>query len=78
MDFINGKVVTWEDELEETTSVRFVGTGIKDSIRNYEGLSKDVSNLPIADELATGSSFLALDTAEVYKYEETTKRWYQL
>lgn len=40
MDVINGKTVSWEDELETTTSIRFVGTGAKDGIRNYEGLSK--------------------------------------
>lgn len=78
MDIINGKSVSWEDELEATTSIRFVGTGAKDSIRNYEGLSKDFAKLPKEPELATGSSFLALDTTEVYHYEETTKTWYQL
>lgn len=78
MDVINGKTVSWEDELEATTSIRFVGTGAKDSIRNYEGLSKDVAKLPKEDGLATGSSFLALDTAEVYKYEQTTKTWFLL
>lgn len=78
MDIINGKSVSWEDELEATTSIRFVGTGAKDSIRNYEGLFKDIAKLPKADELATGSSFLALDTAEVYKYEQTTKTWFLL
>ncbi len=47
-------------------------------IRSYEGLSTDVDKLPKYDNLATGSSFLALDNGDFYKYERTTKTWYKL
>lgn len=49
------------------------------NIRNYEGLSADVSKLPKYETgLGTGSSALCLDTGDFYKYESTTKTWYQL
>ena len=49
------------------------------NIRNYEGLSVDVSKLPKYETgLGTGSSALCLDTGDFYKYEQSTKTWYQL
>ena len=47
-------------------------------IRNYEGLSADVSKLPKYADLSTGSSFLACDNGDFYKYEATTKTWYKV
>ena len=49
------------------------------NIRNYEGLSADVSKLPKYETgLGTGSSALCLDTGDFYKYEKTTKTWYKI
>lgn len=56
----------------------FVATSYKKGIRNYEGLSKDVSKLPKYKDLETGSSAFCLDTGELYKYEKTTQTWYKL
>lgn len=48
-------------------------------IRNYEGLSADVSKLPKYETgLGTGSSALCLDTGDFYKYEQSTQTWYQI
>ena len=59
------------------TSVDKNGDGVL-NIRNYEGLSADVSKLPKYDNLGTGSSALCLDTGDFYKYETSTKTWYQI
>lgn len=49
------------------------------NIRNYEGLSADVSKLPKYEiGLDTGSSALCLDNGDFYKYEKTTKTWYKI
>lgn len=48
------------------------------NIRNYEGLSTDVSKLPKYTNLGTGSSALCLDTGDFYKYEKSTNKWYQI
>ena len=56
----------------------FVATSVDGFIRNYEGLSKDVSKLPKYDDLQTGSSAFCVDTGDLYKYEKTTKTWYKL
>lgn len=55
-----------------------VCTSQNGSIRNYEGLAADADKLPTYDDLATGSSFFAVDTGDLYKYEKTTKTWYKL
>lgn len=46
-------------------------------VRNYQGLSIDEDKLPHYDDLATGSSFLAVDTMKVYFYEKTSDKWYK-
>lgn len=56
----------------------FVATSVSGQIRNYEGLSSDVSKLPKYDNLETGSSAFCVDTGDLYKYEKTTKTWYKL
>lgn len=50
------------------------------NIRNYEGLSSDVSKLPKYNNngLGTGSSALCLDTGDFYKYEKSTNTWYKI
>lgn len=56
----------------------FVVTSVDGEIQNYEGLSKDIGKLPKSEELATGISALCLDTGQLFKYEKTTKTWYEL
>lgn len=56
----------------------FVATSVDGNIRNYEGLSADISKLPKYDDLPTGSSAFCVDTGDLYKYEKTTKKWYKL
>lgn len=63
---------------EEFGSIKLVSTEANEQVRHYEGLSKDFGQLKKYDELDTGSSFLAIDTGDYYKYEETTKTWYKL
>lgn len=48
------------------------------NIRNYEGLSADVSKLPKYENLGTGSSAFCSDTGDFYKYEKSTKTWYKI
>lgn len=50
-----------------------VCTSAQGNIRSYEGLAKDVGKLPTY--VATGSSFLASDTGDYYKFEESTATW---
>lgn len=74
--YFDGK---YYDSAEEVPDLgTFVATSVSGKIRNYEGLSKDVGKLPNYDDLGTGSSAFCLDTGELYKYEKTTKTWYQL
>lgn len=56
----------------------FSATSVDGKIRNYEGLSADVGNLPKYKDLETGSSAFCVDTGELYKYEKTTQTWYKL
>lgn len=56
----------------------FVALPGSDKIRNYEGMSADVGKLPRYEDLETGSSALCVDTGQLYKYEKTTKTWYEL
>lgn len=56
----------------------FVVTSVDGEIQNYEGLSRDIGKLPKNEDLATGSSALCLDTGQLFKYEKTTKTWYEL
>mgnify|MGYP000853662291 FL=1 len=51
-------------------------TKFSGNIRNYEGLQKDLPKLPTY--VATGSSCLMVDTGRFYKFEKTTKTWYEL
>lgn len=44
--------------------------------RDYEGLAKDFSKLPTY--CGSGSTFMALDTGEIYDYHAPTKKWYLL
>lgn len=55
---------------------RWVCTDARGMVRDYEGLSKDVSKLPHYVE--SGSSALCLDTSELYEYHKPTDTWYKL
>lgn len=48
----------------------------KGKIRNYEGLLSDLGKLPLY--VATGSSFLASDTGDNYKFESSTQTWHRV
>lgn len=73
---IDGQFYKQGDEIWDLGS--FVSTSVSGQIRNYEGLSSDVSKLPKYDDLQTGSSAFCIDTGDLYKYEKTTKTWYKL
>lgn len=73
---IDGQFYKQGDEIWDLGS--FVATSVSGQIRNYEGLSSDVSKLPKYDDLQTGSSAFCVDTGDLYKYEKTTKTWYKL
>lgn len=73
---IDGQFYKQGDEIWDLGS--FVATSVSGQIRNYEGLSSDVSKLPKYDDLQTGSSAFCIDTGDLYKYEKTTKTWYKL
>lgn len=55
----------------------FVATSVSGNIRNYEGLSGDIAKLPKYNDLSTGSSAFCVDTGQLFKYEATTKTWYE-
>lgn len=55
----------------------FMATSVDGGIRGYEGLSKDIYKLPKYDDLWTGSSAFCVDTGQLFKYESTTKTWYE-
>lgn len=73
---IDGQFYKQGDEIWDLGS--FVATSVSGQIRNYEGLSSDVSKFPKYDDLQTGSSAFCVDTGDLYKYEKTTKTWYKL
>lgn len=73
---IDGQFYKQGDEIWDLGS--FVATSVSGQIRNYEGLSSDVSKLPKYNDLQTGSSAFCIDTGDLYKYEKTTKTWYKL
>lgn len=76
MIFQDGIYYTSQSQVPDLGSI--VAVNYKGMLREYEGLSADVDKLPKYDTLETGSSFFAIDTAEVYKYEATTKTWYKI
>lgn len=81
MNIANGKVVFDGHSYSEGETIpdlgSFVATSVDGKIRNYEGLAKDVSKLPKYDDLGTGSSAFCVDTGQLFKYEKTTKTWYE-
>lgn len=53
-----------------------VCTSATGNIRNYEGNSPDVDKLPLYVE--TGSSFLAIDTGDYYKFDQNAQVWHKI
>lgn len=53
----------------------FNAVSVSGSVRNYEGLSKDVTKLPKYQDLGNGSSAYCIDTAQLYKYDAENKIW---
>ena len=45
-------------------------------LADYIGLSSEVSSLPIDEDVADGSTFLAVDTSDLYILYQGT--WYKL
>lgn len=52
-----------------------VVTGSKKYIE-YAGLSSDTK--PTGDEIATGSTYLEVDTGDVYAWDETGSTWHKI
>ena len=48
---------------------------VKDNLHRYAGLAKDVNKLPLYG--ATGSTAQCVDTGDIYRFEESTKKWYK-
>ena len=44
-------------------------------IREYFGLSSDVSKLPVYDDLATGSNAYCVDSGDLYIFNAVSKTW---
>lgn len=68
----DGQVYKKGEEIWDLGS--FVATDVDGKIRNYDGLSKDVSKLP--HYVGTGSSAYCIDTGQIYIYEKTSDTWY--
>lgn len=68
--------VTYEkgEELPDFGSIVVIDN--VEGVRSYEGLSQDVDKLPTY--CGSGSSFLALDKGDYYKFHAPTKTWYKL
>lgn len=48
------------------------------NVREYVGLSSDVGKLPVYDDLGAGSTALCVDTSQVYIFNLSDKKWYEL
>lgn len=73
--YFDGRWYNPGDEIPDLGT--FVAMPGSDKVRNYTGLSKDISKLPKYDDLETGSSAFCVDTFQLLMYEKTTKTWYE-
>ena len=71
---VDGQLYNEGDEIPDIGS--WVAVSVDGNIRHYNGLSADVSKLP--KYVNTGSSALALDTGNRYKFYKPTKTWYKI
>lgn len=53
-------------------------TELEDGFLLDEYAGKSTDNKPSFLSLATGSTFIAVDTGKVYMYEEEAPEWYEL
>ena len=68
----NGKVINVGDDIPELGSLKFVSGGYG-QICEIEGNSTDLSKLPT--DVKQGSQAYFLDSAKVYKFDETNTEW---
>lgn len=71
---VDGQVYYNGDEIPDIGS--WVAVSANGNIRNYNGLSADVSKLP--HYVDTGSSAMCLDTGDYYKFHKPSDTWYKL
>lgn len=71
---IDGQLYHKGDEIPDIGS--WVAVSVDGGIRNYNGLSADVSKLP--HYVDTGSSAMCLDTGDYYKFHKPTDTWYKM
>lgn len=72
--YIDGQWYEPGDEIWDKGS--FVCVSVAEgNIRNYYGLSKDVSKLP--HYASSGSSAFCVDTGDMYFFLESTDSWYK-
>lgn len=71
---INGKVYNVGDDLPEYGSIKFIT--IKNGRAELEGNSADLAKLPTW--VKQGSQAFMLDTAKVYKFDETNTQWVEM
>ena len=70
----DGQLYQKGDEVPDLGS--WVAISADGNIRNYNGLSADISKLPHYVE--TGSSAMCLDTGDYYKFHKPSDTWYKL
>lgn len=64
-------------ELVSITKIPYVGSGSADRfVKGFKCLKKDLNNLPVTDDMASGSFADALDTGDHAEYSAVTKQWY--
>lgn len=65
-------------ELVSITKVPYTESASKDRfIKGFKCLKEDFDNLPITDDMASGSFADALDTGDHAEYSAVTKQWYK-
>lgn len=67
----DGQIYTPGEDVPDMGSL--VCTSASGNIRSYEGKASDVGKLPLY--VGTGSSFMAIDTGEYYKFEQESQIW---
>lgn len=72
--YFDGQWYKTGDEIPDLGSFACVSVE-EGNVRNYYGLSKDVSKLP--HYASTGSSAFCVDTGDMYFFLESTDSWYK-
>ena len=71
---VDGQLYNEGEEIPDIGS--WVAIEVDGNVRHYQGLSADVSKLP--HYVNDGSSAIALDTGDYYRYLKSTDTWYKL